>query len=158
MLSSAYTTGVVTLPDDLMRALKFLLSSDEFESELRAFLFSKLGGPNTPSLSRFDMTATIPVKLIWVTESGQRIESDTKPPDAVGLVPNGAILSKEQFPLLFKSLEQESQKPFLISKRTEKLTDEKIKELFDGIDFKSMVTADDLFFLIVRQTEAHYFG
>jgi len=34
------------------------------------------------------------------------------------------------------------------------LTDERIKELIDAIDFKRMVTADDLFYLIARAIES----
>jgi len=33
------------------------------------------------------------------------------------------------------------------------LTDERIKEVIDAIDFKKMVTADDLFYLIARAIE-----
>jgi len=33
------------------------------------------------------------------------------------------------------------------------LTDDRIKEVIDSIDFKKMVTADDLFYLIARAVE-----
>lgn len=36
----------------------------------------------------------------------------------------------------------------------EPMSDQQIKELIDGVDFKQMVTADDVFFLIARACEA----
>lgn len=38
------------------------------------------------------------------------------------------------------------------------LTDDEIKDLIDSIDFKSMVTADDIFYLIARKTEEFILG
>jgi hypothetical protein len=48
---------------------------------------------------------------------------------------------------LRKAQQQESRKP---------LTDERVREVLDGIDFKRMVTADDIFYLIFRAAEREH--
>jgi hypothetical protein len=39
-------------------------------------------------------------------------------------------------------------------KKWQRLSDSKIKEVIDGADFSSMVTADDVFYLVAREVEA----
>jgi hypothetical protein len=56
----------------------------------------------------------------------------------------GAPDSKDALSLF---AQQESRKP---------LTDERVREVLDGIDFKRMVTADDIFYLIFRAAEREH--